>query len=471
MRAVVAATVGALCLATPVVLRAARPAVVRLAVTPATAPLDEPVVVRVSGLRPDQDVVVRSSTPDADGREWNAEASFRADVRGLVDLSTQAAANGSYTGVDAMGLFWSARPATPLVPSPSPEGQPAIERMLERPTSIAFPRPVSGTLETRLEAVVDGTVVAVTTLTRPITTDDINVTEVKEDGLVGRLYEPSGTRHPAVLVLSGSNGGIPPIYASVLAARGYVTFALAYFRAEGLPKDLVEIPLEYLRSGIEWLRARPSVDPERIAVLGISKGGELSLLLGATWPPVKAVVALSPSSVVWEGAVRDPAKSGLDAMKPGRSSWSLDGKPLPFLPKVASPELMARIAAGEHFRGIELNPASALDQPEAAAAAIPVEKLRGPVLLVSSRDDGMWPATVMCDRVVERLRASGFAHPVEHLHYESCAHQLPDAWLPPPYGGMLGGTAEGSMRAYADYWPRLRAFLDRAIGPASGRKR
>ncbi|HEU0105511.1 MAG TPA: acyl-CoA thioesterase/bile acid-CoA:amino acid N-acyltransferase family protein, partial [Vicinamibacteria bacterium] len=371
------------------------PAVVRLAVTPPTALLDETVVVRVSGLRPDQEVVVRSSTPDGDAREWNAEASFRADAKGVVDLSTQAAASGSYTGVDAMGLFWSARTATPM----------------------AFPRPISGTIETRLEAVVDGKVVASATLARQITTDDINVTEVKEDGLVGRLYEPSGTRHPAVLVLGGSEGGIPPTYASVLAGRGYVTFALAYFRAEGLPKDLVEIPLEYFRSGIEWLRARPSVDPERIAVLGISKGGELSLLLGATWPQVKAVIALSPSS------------------------------------------------------GIELNPASSLDQPQAAAAAIAVEKIRGPVLLVSSRDDGMSPAAVMSDRVVERLRTSGFAHPVEHLHYESCAHDLPDAWLPPSNGGTLGAAAEGTMRAYGDYWPKVRAFLERAIGPAIARKR
>ena len=471
MRAVVAATLGALCLATPAVLRAARPAVVRLTVTPPTALLDEPVVVRVSGLRPGQDVVVRSSTPDADGREWKAEASFRADAKGVVDLSTQAAASGSYTGVDAMGLLWSARPATPLVPSPPPEGQAAMARMLAPPAALAFPRPVSGALATRLEVVVDGTVVAATTLARQITTVDINVTEVKEDGLVGRLYEPSGTRHPAVLVVSGSNGGIPPIYASVLAGRGCVTFALAYFRTEDLPQDLVEIPLEYFRSGIEWLRARPSVDPERIAVLGLSKGGELSLLLGATWPQVRAVIALSPSSVVWEGAVRDPAKSGLDALKPGRSSWSLDGKPLPFLPKVASPDLMARIAAGERFRAIELNPASSLGQPEAAAATIPVEKIRGPVLLVSSRDDGMWPSTVMGDRVVERLRASGFAHPVEHLQYESCAHVLPDAWLPPAYGGALGGTAEGTMRAYGDYWPKVRAFLDRAIGPTLARKR
>src|SRR5260221_182020 len=153
--AAIPVTVGALCLATPGALRGARPAVVRLAVTPPTALLDETVVVRVSGLRPDQEVVVRSSTPDGDAREWNAEASFRADAKGVVDLSTQAAASGSYTGVDAMGLFWSARTATPM----------------------AFPRPISGTIATKLEAGGDRKVVASATLARQITTDDINVTE------------------------------------------------------------------------------------------------------------------------------------------------------------------------------------------------------------------------------------------------------------------------------------------------------
>lgn len=444
----------------------------RISVTPPAAPLDDRVVVRVSGLQAGQEVTVRTTTLDVEGRPWRAEASFRADAKGVIDVSTQAAASGTYTGVEAMGLFWSARPEAPVAAPARPGGEAAITRMLEPPAAVAFPRPATGPIETIIEAVADGQVLASTTLVRPITTADVSVTEIGEDGLIGRIYEPSGTRHPAVLVVGGSNGGIQPTYASVLAGRGYVTFALAYFRAEGLPKDLVEIPLEYFRNALEWLKARPSVDPERIAVLGLSKGGELALLLGATWPQVKAVVALAPSSVVWEGAVRDPAKSGIDALKPGRSSWSLEGRPLPFLPKVVSPALRARITAGERFHGIDINPLSALDDPAAAEkAAIPVEKIGGPLLLVSSRDDGMWPATVMSDRVVTRLGASGFSRPYEHLRYDGCSHVLPDAWLPPAYGGSLGGTAEGTMRAYADYWPKLRAFLDRAIGPPAPRRR
>jgi dienelactone hydrolase len=358
----------------------------RFAVTPTAALLDQRVGVRVSGLRALQEVLIRTTTPDAEGRAWRAEASLRANAKGVVDVDTEPALAGTYTGVDAMGLFWSARPDTSVAP----------------PAGVAFPRPVSGLIETRLEAVAGGKTVASTTFGRYVTTDEVNVTEVGEDGLLGRLYEPSGIRHPAVLVLSDKSGGIPPTYASVLAAHGYVTFALASVPAEALSRDVAEAAVEHVRNGIEWLRARPSVDPARIAVLGIAKGAALALLVGTTEPQVKAVIGLSPSR----------------------------------------------------------------DDDAASAAAIPVEKIGGPVLLVSIRGEGMPPTAVWSERVVERLRANGFAHAVEHLSYGDSSPALPDAWLPPAYGGTLGGTAEGTMRAYADYWPKLLSFLGRAVGPA-----
>jgi hypothetical protein len=39
---------------------------------------------------------------------WTANASFIADGDGRVDLTRMAPVNGSYKGVDAMRLFWSA---------------------------------------------------------------------------------------------------------------------------------------------------------------------------------------------------------------------------------------------------------------------------------------------------------------------------------------------------------------------------
>jgi len=439
----------------------------RLTVEPQVALIDAPVVIRLEGLRPREEVTIRATTNDSEGRLWRSEAVFRAGANGVVDPAADRSLRGTYTGVNAMALFWSLQPelrtaGPPAHPAGAPPSSP-IQDLLVTPTGTPFPRPASEALEVQLEARAGETPLASTAVVRQVTGPDVKVSEVREQGLVGRLYEPEGQRLPAVLVLGGSNGGIQATYAPVLAGHGYVTFSLAYFQADGLPKDLVEIPLEYFKRGIDWLRARPSVDADRIAVLGLSRGGEAALLLGTTYPEIKAVVALSPSHVVWEGAVRDPRKKGLQALKSGRSAWTLGGRPLPFVPKTITPEVAAKVAASERFHAIEIMPLASVDLAAVERARIPVEKIRGPVLLVSALSDRMWPAAQMADRVAEALRAHRFPHRVEHLQYDALTHPVPDAWLPMMHGGTLGGTAEGTMRAFANYWPAIVSFLDMSL--------
>src|SRR5262249_57017321 len=70
-------------------------------------------------------------------------------------------------------------------------------------------------------------------------------TPVREKGLVGTFFRPAGSgRHPGIVVFGGSGGGLREDPAALLAARGYAALALAYFNYEGVPKELVEIPLE-----------------------------------------------------------------------------------------------------------------------------------------------------------------------------------------------------------------------------------
>jgi len=103
--------------------------------------------------------------------------------------------------------------------------------------------------------------------------------------LVGALFLPSASAPcPAVIVLGGAGGGLSEGGAETLASEGFAALALAYFGIDRLPHELLEIPLEYFEKAIAWLRAQPGVDAERVAVVGNSKGGELALLLGATYP-------------------------------------------------------------------------------------------------------------------------------------------------------------------------------------------
>ena len=138
---------------------------------------------------------------------------------------------------------------------------------------------------------------------------------VDKERLVATLFRPiaSGPR-PTVIVLSGSLGGMMEGTAAVLSSQGFAALAIAYFGVDPLPPELVEVPLEYFAEVIAWLKEQPAVDPDRIAVMGVSKGGELAVLLGATYPEdIKAVVTKTGDGAERHvGRVRD-AGSGWTA--------------------------------------------------------------------------------------------------------------------------------------------------------------
>jgi dienelactone hydrolase len=115
---------------------------------------------------------------------------------------------------------------------------------------------------------------------------------IRTDGLVGTLFlPPEPGPHPAVMVVSGGGGGIDEFRGAILASHGYAALALGHFAVEGRPRGLVNIPLEYFETAIGWMRAQKWFDSRLLAVWGASRGGELALLLGATFAEINAVAA------------------------------------------------------------------------------------------------------------------------------------------------------------------------------------
>src|SRR3990170_8120314 len=227
----------------------------RIEIKPARALIDEPVSIRVTGLRPDQTVVLRARMRDDVERDWSSYASFRADASGAIDVSSQPTLSGTYDGVDQMGLFWS-----------------MAGRLDDRKGLPSF---VKTPLTTTVTAEVGGEVVASATLERTHLAPGVRVIPVREQGLVGTLFRSDSDRpRPAIIVLGGSEGGLWESPAALLASHGYVALALGYFGIEGLPQDLVRIPLEYFETAIGWLHAQEGVASDRLAVMGESRGGQ-----------------------------------------------------------------------------------------------------------------------------------------------------------------------------------------------------
>jgi dienelactone hydrolase len=399
--------------------------------------------IRVTGLPPLQPITIRAALTDSSGQAFISSARLVPHGDGVVDTS-RSVANGSYEGIDPMGLFWSLA------------GKGGAQW------------PVTGAVETTIDVLDEKDhLLASAKIRRRMIPDDVQVRELRrpDSSLVGRFYEHSGGKRAALLTLTGSNGGIDPSMAPFLATHGYNVMALAYYHFEGVSDDLIEIPLESFRDGVRWMAAQPSVDSQRIGIVGISKGAEAALLTASYFPEgVRAVAAFVPTSVVWEGAdarARFGGDPHFDA--PGRSSWSLGGRPLPFVRKVVSEERLAN------------RPVAFLDEyeppirrPLDPETTIPVEHIRGSIFLAASGDDLVWPSLTMARQIKQRLADHHWPYRIEVHEYPVAGHGIP----PPGYrtNTPLGGTPAENARAGADAWTRLIAFLGKALGnPAAQR--
>jgi dienelactone hydrolase len=203
-----------------------------------------------------------------------------------------------------------------------------------------------------------------------------------------------------------------------------------------------------------WLRNR------LLAVWGPSRGGELALLLGATFTDINAVSAWVPSGVVfWGIGWSDPGD---------RSSWTFRGKPLPYLqqdnPFAATVPVLER---GCPFAYAPVYRSHLGDESAVERSTIPVENICGPVQLVSGGDDQMWPSAELADIAFRRLKAHKHPYPFHHLKFDKAGHQIliphgPRTRLVWDFEGYLysqGGTAKDNAEAGVVAWRDLLTFL------------
>jgi dienelactone hydrolase len=397
-------------------------------VTPNHALSDEVVAIRANGLQPNESITIEATLVDGKGESWSSKAEFLADAQGAVDVSRQAPVKGSYDEVSAMGLVWSMKPD---------------ERHVERYASLRD----LGTQVIEFKLMENGKQVSSAQFEQRTVAEGVR--QIKLEGeLHGVLFVPAAEgRHPGVLVVGGSEGGLPTQKAAWLASHGFVALALAYFRYEDLSPDLEAIPLEYFGRALAWMTQRPEILADRIAVVGTSRGGELALQLGSMYSQIGAVVAYVGANVRYPsccGSTRVPY------------AWTWQGQPLAF------------------DRPWE----SRRDMAAAMHASIAVENTRGPVLLISGEDDGVWPSTEMANDIVGRLKSAHFPYPVEHLKYPHAGHtagrpEIVPAWhgtVRQPVSGRgmdLGGTPKGDAQSSLDAIPKVLEFLRNSLEPAA----
>ncbi len=384
-------------------------------------------------------------------RPYASTARFTVGTDGRVDLATATPLSGSYGQPDIRGLFWSMRPSPGAAVGLAPN-------------------------QVRLQASVGDKVVAERVVVfRPALPQ---VVTRPAEGLAGALFAtlPGKDKRPALILLGGSEGGSRITQdAPIFASRGYAALALPYYsppgwgpngpvppELPGLPPTFADIPVDRLQAAREWLAAQPEVDATRIGVVGTSKGAEFALIAATRMPWLRAVAAIVPTDVVWEGW-----GNGIPSGQ--RSSFSFEGKPLSFVPYQDFEKEFAGFQTGADVRVRRPQDAGRAANPaRVPAARIPVENYAGPMFLLGGHDDQMWDSGGMAEAIAASRAKAG--RETVALVFRDAGHAIGGpGWTPTTQynaGPMkMGGTPQADAAAQAQGWPKLLEFLQRHLGP------
>ena len=279
----------------------------------------------------------------------------------------------------------------------------------------------------------------------------LTAVEFSYDGVHEDLFLPDKKGpHPVVITLTGSNGGLSNKRAEELSEHGFAGLALAYFNYKDLPEKLSEIPLEYFEKAIAYIDQHPELDANNVGIYGVSRGGELALIL-ASWFPEKfhAIVATAPSNVVIGTRDNTP-------------SWTYKGKEL---------RPPAHVDSSPLIGGDQQNPvktkAMFTKTPFCQESAIPVENITSKVLLITGGDDNVWPSSLFANELKKRLNYC------THHNYPKAGHSIniptSDASDPLYFHPMAkkwfhtGGTPQENQKASEESFREIINFLSKEL--------
>ena len=194
-------------------------------------------------------------------------------------------------------------------------------------------------------------------------------------------------------------------------SRGYAFLAVGYFGTKNTPKELDRISLNAIYDSIISASDHPKVDKHKIILYGGSRGGELVLNLASRFDGIGAVIAVAPANVSL------PSKFGWRET----SSWTFNNEEVPY---IAGSEKSIKLIREGHFYG---GFSAMLKEQSDSVAEIPVERINCPILILSAKDDEVWPSPLMASKIMERLLSNNFAHPASHIsvaggHAEAAKH-------------------------------------------------
>lgn len=413
--------------------------------------LEDVISIQVTGFNPHDKVTIQATLIDEIHRKWQSHAAFLADNSGKIDLTSQAPLEGSYAGVDPMGIFWSMRL------DPQEKNLLNFEHQSLKPIVIS------------LNCFCNGVEMTKTTISRNVVKKGVHKISVDENGVKATLYLPEGKGpFPGIIVLSGSGMAIPPdSYIAQFANQGYGALGLQYHGIEGLPSDFINIPIEYFGKAIDWIKKQKNIDTDNLAMVGFSMGGTSTLLTASFFPDIKAVAVISARGIVIQQEYC-PEESK------AQSPFAFKGTPLPFLKANFSPPTEEN-AKTLYCLNAFLPPVFKASPERLEETTIKVENINGPILMIAGLDDRIAGSFFLENLAYNRLIKHQFPHPFDFITFPGAGHYLIGAEALPynpctsflhPYPPLTtlynaGGSPFLQSKAIVDTWKQVFHFLNK----------
>ncbi|KAH3726110.1 bile acid-CoA:amino acid N-acyltransferase-like isoform X2 [Dreissena polymorpha] len=276
-----------------------------LHVSPMVCMVDEPIHIRMSGLDSSQLVTFVLDLIENDTK-FESRCLYKADNNGIVDNCRTHSLEGSFTGVEQMGLFWSLKSV----------GGGDLVRLVKKDVT----QPMVFSIK-----VLPGNQV------QPASTDLLPLAETKVQRLFmrpgvrrirltgqikGTVFVPQGEGpFPGLVDMFGGLVSQIETRAALLASHGYATLSLSYLYGEGLPTMLMGADINYIQKSFEWLSEQEYVDEARLGVIGLCFGGHLGLRLATLSSQVKVVVNINGVPII-------SSFENLNSSFEGSTDWS-----------------------------------------------------------------------------------------------------------------------------------------------------
>ena len=374
---------------------------------------------------------------------------FMTSQASCYDLSQQESVGGTYTGIDEMGLFWSAKKI-----GNSYDGI----QMSNASETLNYTFSVfNGHLDQ--DDLDRQSPISSVSIQRTFLAENVKRYSVEEGNIRGTLFVPPGKGpFPAIMIL---HGGIKRKHvvedtAALLANNGYVTFGTAFFGVDGFPKKYTTQPIriEYFEEVLEYLSSLKFVISNKIGVYGTSKGGDIALAMMAFLSNISAVAVIN-SCISSLGTSTTYGDRVIDM-------------------------LSGRLERIEFMSDVCMNTFNSLNHPyDEPSSIIPFETSMADLLMVAGLDDYNWNSELFADLAKEKMDAvqkrnyqiikyPDFGHNIDAPYtpsYEKGIHPLFPQGMFVYYGGK---NRKAHAMQQVQIWNEVISFFNKSLKNLGG---